>query len=196
MKARRILSIQNRQRVRPIDTALLRQLTRILLDEHLRVPSHELGLHLVDAPEMARLNQSFLQHEGSTDVITFDHADIPPPTPHRAEDHQLHGEIFVSVPDALAQAEEFQTTWTSELLRYVIHGLLHLLGHDDRNPPARRAMKRAENRLLQFMEKTHPLHRLERRAPQRRPPTARSQTTSPTHSSVTNARRKHPLGKR
>ena len=159
----RILSIQNRQRARPVAISRLRRITRAVLQDHLQVESHELGLHLVGAAEMARLNQAFLHHEGSTDVITFDHSESPPATPvSGTSPGQLHGELFISVPDAIAQAREFGTTWQEELLRYVIHGLLHLLGHDDRKPPARRVMKRAENRLVKALAGEHPIARLQR----------------------------------
>jgi probable rRNA maturation factor len=52
------------------------------------------------------------------------------------------------VPEAVRQAAEFGTTWEAELLRYVIHGILHLRGYDDLEPAKRRVMKREENRLV------------------------------------------------
>ena len=136
-----VLAFRNRQRVRPLRLSLLRRITRQTLGE-LGVADYELGFHFVDAAEMARINQTFLQHAGSTDVITFDHSD-------GAE--QLHGEIFISVPDAVQQAREFRTTWTEELVRYLIHGLLHLRGYDDLQPALRRVMKREEERLLRLV---------------------------------------------
>jgi probable rRNA maturation factor len=138
---RSILVFRNRQRARPLKIPLLRRLTSHLLQEELGAGSYELGIHFVDATEMARLNWKFLQHEGSTDVITFEHSDKKSPA-------QLHGEIFISIPDAVKQAREFGTTWQSEVVRYVIHGLLHLCGYDDLQPKKRRVMKREENRLL------------------------------------------------
>jgi rRNA maturation RNase YbeY len=95
---------------------------------------------------MARVNWQFLQHEGSTDVITFDHGDSSSDIQHSTS--HLHGELFICVDDAVAQAMEFRTTWQSEIVRYVVHGVLHLLGHDDLKPDLRRKMKREENRLV------------------------------------------------
>ena len=60
---------------------------------------------------------------------------------------QLHGELFVCVDEAIIQAKRFRSTWQSEIVRYIIHGVLHLLGHDDLKAAARRSMKREENRL-------------------------------------------------
>ncbi len=191
----RTLSVRNRQRVRRVNTPLLRCIPLQLLDEQLRIDDFELAIHLVAASEMAEVNWNFLQHEGSTDVITFDHSDpgerpspgagicapsslkntsIPvkaptslrPGRPHSAGFHEdLHGEIFICLDDAVKQARAFQTTWQSELTRYVIHGLLHLCGHDDLQPAARLKMKREENRLLRETTKRFVLAKLETRNP-------------------------------
>jgi probable rRNA maturation factor len=72
----------------------------------------------------------------------------------------LFGEIFISVDDAVAQARQFRTTWPAELVRYVIHGILHLRGYDDLTPAARRTMKKEENRLLSGVRRGFPLSKL------------------------------------
>lgn len=140
-KLRSTLSIRNRQKVREIDTRLLRQITRDFLNSIESVDGYELCVHLVDAPEMARVNRQFLDHEGSTDVITFDHQEDP-------DSDRLYGEIFVCLADAVKQARQFRATWQSELTRYVVHGILHLCGYDDLDEDDRREMKQAENRCL------------------------------------------------
>lgn len=185
----RTLSIRNRQRVRRIDTGLLRRLTLHVLKTQLGVVDFELAIHLVAAGEMARLNKTFLNHQGSTDVITFDHSDTvgqasslsrtPYAVPCRSNATTnpsgsenldrleacpaLHGELFICIDDAVKQAREFRTTWPSELVRYLIHGLLHLRGHDDLKPAARRWMKREESRLLRQVAKSFTLSKLETR---------------------------------
>ncbi len=129
--------IANRQRTRRVNVREIRALTEAVLAD-LGVMA-ELGIHLVSAREMAQVNWDFLRHEGSTDVITFDHGSTP---------ERLYGELFISVADTVKQAGEFGTAWTEELARYVIHGLLHLHGYDDLEPAKRRVMKREENRLV------------------------------------------------
>ena len=47
----------------------------------------------------------------------------------------LHGEIFICVDEAIPQAKEFRTSWQSEIVRYIVHGVLHLLGHEMPSPP-------------------------------------------------------------
>jgi probable rRNA maturation factor len=143
------LVILNRQRAKKINTRLLRQMLLTVL-EKLKVTEAELGINLVNAREMARINWDFLQHTGSTDVITFDHSDPCQPQPKHGV--ALHGELFICVEDAVRQAREFGTQWQSELVRYAVHGVLHLLGYDDLKPELRRTMKREENRLVRWLQ--------------------------------------------
>jgi rRNA maturation RNase YbeY len=74
----------------------------------------------------------------------------------------LHGEIFVCVDEALLQARKFGTSWQSETVRYVVHGVLHLLGHDDLRAAARRGMKREEDRLVREISRRFSLAQLAR----------------------------------
>jgi probable rRNA maturation factor len=148
------LCLRNRQRTRLVDLRLLRRLTASLLSDTLALPTFELGIHLVEPAEMACINETFLQHTGSTDVITF---------PHDGNDaRHLHGELFISVADAVAQAREFRTTWQTELARYVVHGLLHLRGYDDLTSAARRKMKREEGRIVRLLGRQFTLSKLAR----------------------------------
>ncbi len=137
--------IANRQRARKINSRLLKQIVSALFTE-LQITEAELGINLVGAREMTLVNENFLQHEGSTDVITFDHLDPRPKT--QDAKPKIHGELFICVDEAILQARTFDTIWQSEVVRYVVHGILHLLGHDDRRAAARRVMKREENRLV------------------------------------------------
>ncbi len=146
--------IANRQRTKKINAGLLKQIAEALLAD-LKIETAELGVNLVAAREMILVNETFLRHEGSTDVITFDYANegragspLPADGAHGVTRPTFHGEMFVCVDEAVLQAVKFKTTWQSEIVRYVIHGVLHLLGHDDRHAAARRRMKREENRLL------------------------------------------------
>ena len=129
--------ITNRQRDRKVDSRRVRAVAEAALAEA-RLGA-ELGIHFVSAKRSAEVNWQFLQHEGPTDIITFDHGSTPA---------RLFGEMFICVPEAVRQAAEFGTTWEAELLRYVIHGILHLRGYDDLEPAKRRVMKREENRLV------------------------------------------------
>ncbi len=150
-----LLSFRNRQRTRRVDLRLLRKIAVACLKEIFAQPQFELGIHLVAAEEMATVNQNFLQHSGSTDVITFDYS---------ASETVLYGEILISIDDAVSQAKEFRTTWQSELVRYIVHGILHLRGFDDLNAVARKKMKREENRVVVELTRRFLLSKLQRPA--------------------------------
>jgi probable rRNA maturation factor len=159
------ITIFNRQRTKKINLQQLKQISRTLLEE-LELETVEIGINLVGSKEITRLNETFLRHAGPTDVIAFDYRFGVPPSGGKSAGrsdragrlkpgHQtVHGEIFICVDEAILQARRFGTTWQSEIVRYLVHGLLHLLGFDDANAGVRRRMKQAENRLL---------HRLARR---------------------------------
>jgi probable rRNA maturation factor len=151
--------IANRQRARKINSRLLREIAGALLAD-LKIEEAELGINLVAAREMILVNETFLRHEGSTDVMTFDYANegragspLPADGAHGVTRPTFHGELFICVAEAVLQAGKFRTTWQSEIARYIVHGILHLLGHDDLHAAARRRMKREENRLLAGLSK-------------------------------------------
>jgi probable rRNA maturation factor len=58
------------------------------------------------------------------------------------------GELVISTEQAIANARRFRTTPARELTLYVVHGILHLHGYDDRTPAQRRRMRAAERRFL------------------------------------------------
>jgi probable rRNA maturation factor len=140
--------IANRQRAEKINAWLLKEIVAAILAE-LEIGHCELEINLLGAKEMAALNEAFLQHAGSTDVITFDYSEGKK----LRKDVGVAGEIFISIDDAIAQAKEFKTNWQSEIARYIVHGILHLLGHDDLKSPSRRKMKREENLLVRKLSK-------------------------------------------
>ena len=151
----KVLRFFVRQRVLKLERALWRRLACCLLQEMLAHGDYQLGVHFVGATEMARLNETFLGHQGSTDVITFNHQE-------KGDPRHLYGEIFISVDDAVIQARQFRACLPSELTRYLIHGVLHLEGFDDGSPASRRAMKRRENSLLKELSGRFDLGRLAR----------------------------------
>ena len=137
------LNFSNLQRTKPLRARQLKVITEAALAE-LGTAHWNLTFYLVNSRRMAEINETHLQHEGPTDVITFDYGEGES----RNTQCALHGEIFICVDVAVTQAREFRATWQSEVVRYVVHALLHLCGHDDQQPAARRAMKRREDALV------------------------------------------------
>jgi len=174
-----LLVLRNRQHARRVNIPLLRRIVRSLIAELVGVESYELCIHLVATPEVVRLNETFLRHAGSTDVITFDYAVGQASRLSVASKSQeigdrrdacptLRGEIFVCVNEAIRQARRFCTSWQSELVRYVVHGVLHLRGFGDQHVTARSKMKREENRLLRELTRRFALMKLAGSHPRRR----------------------------
>ena len=94
-------------------------------------------VHVIGDEQMASAHQEFLGVEGTTDVITFDLSGGGPGSD-CAED--LDGEILVNAQLAAREAQDRGHSPEAELLFYVAHGLLHLLGYDDGSDEEREAM--------------------------------------------------------
>jgi len=167
------LYLRNRQRSRGVDLRLLRKIAMTLLRDLLALKKVELGIHLVEPAEITRLNESYLAHAGSTDVITFNYLSngwqAESPAIQQVANlrypscTEVHGEIFICVAEAVAQARRFDTTWSAEVVRYVVHGVLHLIGYDDLTQPVRRKMKREEDRLFEELAGRFALSKLARK---------------------------------
>jgi probable rRNA maturation factor len=156
-----VIAIRNRQQTRPVDLRRLHRIVRELFAQIPRVSRVELSVCMVGGAEMTCLNETYLHHGGSTDVITFDYSE--PGTRNPELSRRLHGEIFICVEEAVRQARRYRTSWPRELIRYLVHGVLHLRGYDDRSARARRRMKREEDRLLAALAARFPLSRLARK---------------------------------
>lgn len=135
------LEVRNRQRKWPINVDLVLEIGTWVAEALFEHQSAEISVQLLAPTRMAEVNQDFLQHEGATDVITFDLSEEEMPD-------FLMGEILVCPEVASKQSKEFGTPWHEEVIRYVIHGLLHLRGFDDLEPKKRKVMKRHENKWV------------------------------------------------
>lgn len=103
----------------------------------------ELHVILVGGRTMARLNAGFRGRGGPTDVLAFGLAgDGGAPGP------AVAGEIYICPAVAAEAALRFGTGLAQECVLYAVHGMLHLAGFDDGEPTARRAMRRAERRVM------------------------------------------------
>jgi probable rRNA maturation factor len=153
-----MLRVHSRPRSHEVDCHLLECITGTLLRELFELDSFTLQINIVAAPEMTRLNETFLRHRGSTDVLAFDYRE---PSGERG----IYGEIFVCKDEAIIQAARFHTTWQSELVRYVVHAMLHLMGYDDQTPSDRRKMKAEENRWLKELARRFDFSKLDRNEP-------------------------------
>ncbi len=94
----------------------------------------------MDNAEIHRVNRQFLEHDFATDVISFSLGE---------PDGPLEGDLMVSAEMAVEQAARYGWSPLEELLLYVIHGTLHLVGYDDLTEEDRAVMRRQESHYLQ-----------------------------------------------
>jgi probable rRNA maturation factor len=134
------ITVRNLQRKVSVDAMDLEKFARKALEVCLRVPRkkktdlvqlREISVLIVSDGRMASLHRQFMNESGPTDVITFQ-----------------HGEIFISAETARRNARRFGNALARELRLYVVHGLLHLHGFDDRDEGSARKTQIVQRRIL------------------------------------------------
>ena len=138
-----MIRVLNRQRRLAVKLPALQTFAESALSECLKLRPRKSGVLkeladinviLVSDKRIAQIHRQFMNEPGPTDVITFQ-----------------HGEIVVSVETAKRQARQFGTTLEHELRLYVVHGLLHLHGFDDKTASGAAEMKRVQERLVRSL---------------------------------------------
>ena len=125
------ITVRNLQRKVRIDSRALQEFANCALE---KIPNHSLGeidVLLISDRRMAALHREFMNIAGPTDVITFQ-----------------HGEIFISVETAKRNARRFRNSLAHEVKLYLVHGLLHLHGYDDKTAAGARQMEKRQQRIL------------------------------------------------
>ena len=87
---------------------------------------------------LQKINEKYLQHTDLTDVITFDHS----------QEENLIGDIYISTERVRENASKFNSTFKSEIARVMIHGILHLIGYNDKSKIEKKGMREMENKFL------------------------------------------------
>ena len=135
-----LVEITNSQKLKKINLPKLENyLNRIgnILD----ISSQKISLFFCDRNTIKKINKRFFGKSQSTDVISFPLKDD--------FDVNYLGEIVVSVEEAVKTCNQFGLSWQKELLLYVIHGILHLLGYDDRTAKKRMKMEKKQQEVLE-----------------------------------------------
>src|SRR5437660_12495067 len=134
------ISVRNLQRKVPVNLASLQEFAAKVIPRCLRLQKRKrtnlrrlrnIFVWLISDRRMSRLHLQFLGQTGPSDVLTFQ-----------------HGEIFISVETAERHARVFGNPLVRELQLYIVHGLLHLHGFDDRTPAEAHKMKSTQERIL------------------------------------------------
>ena len=134
------IAIHSPQEIVPIDNRRLREIARAVLDGE-DVKDYEISIACVDNPTIHRLNKQYLDHDEPTDVLSFPYS--------AANAKKLEGELVIGIEIAQEQAKERGHDVQAELALYVIHGLLHLCGYDDKSSDDEKTMRERERHYLQ-----------------------------------------------
>ena len=103
----------------------------------------EIGYLFCDDEKILEVNREYLGHDYYTDIITFDYS----------EGDTISGDIVISLDTVASNAEQQGTDYAEELMRVVVHGILHLCGINDKGPGEREIMEAAENKALAMPQK-------------------------------------------
>ncbi|MCG8409703.1 MAG: rRNA maturation RNase YbeY [Bacteroidales bacterium] len=88
---------------------------------------------------LLKINKEYLSHDYYTDIITFNYC----------QGDLISGDIFISIDTVKNNSERFNVTFIDELHRVIIHGVLHLVGYDDKNEDQQKVMTQKENEYLE-----------------------------------------------
>ncbi len=138
------IEIKNQQKRIPLKSSSTIKIVQKIL-KHQGVRQADLSVAFVTDRKMQALNKKFLQHDHPTDVLSFD---WQPPKAARVKVRKIEGEIIVSAVTAYNNAKRFKTSPYREVILCVVHGLLHLLGYDDRASGERKTMRAKEKELM------------------------------------------------
>ena len=136
------ITLRNLQRKIPVNVAELERFSEKAVQHSLQLHKQrrtdlrklsQIFIWLISDRRMAVLHRTFLGQSGPTDVLTFQ-----------------HGEIFISVDTARRHARAFENSLLRELKLYIVHGVLHLHGFDDKTPSESHRMKAAQEKILRI----------------------------------------------
>lgn len=100
----------------------------------------DLAYMFCDDPTILKINKDYLNHDYFTDIITFDYDELD----------IVSGDIFISVDTVRSNSKEYGVSFDNELLRVIIHGVLHLIGFDDTDDDKQAVMTQKENESLEI----------------------------------------------
>ena len=105
----------------------------------------QLTFNFVSEERQLSLNEQFLNHDTHTDIITFDYS----------KNKSLKAEFFISLWAVSLSAKEFSQSLENEILRVVVHGILHCLGYKDDSKRNKHKMRELEDKFIEMFHVKH-----------------------------------------
>ncbi|MGQ1785564.1 rRNA maturation RNase YbeY [Saccharicrinis sp. GN24d3] len=124
-----------------LDTEILTKWINAIIKKY-RGISKEISFLFCSDEYILKVNREYLNHDYYTDIITFDYC----------EGNVISGDILISIDTVRSNATDYNTTFTKELNRVIIHGILHLLGFKDNTPERDAEMHKLEDKALELLE--------------------------------------------
>ena len=124
-----------------IDAPLLEKWIAAVAKTHNRIVG-PLTYIFCDDPKIIEVNRQFLNHDYYTDIITFDYS----------RGRMISGDMFISLDTVMSNSQAVGASYGRELLRVIIHGVLHLCGINDKGPGEREIMESFENKALAILD--------------------------------------------
>lgn len=132
------IAVENLNKNYTVDIKAVRRIAGRVLGCLAKKDLFELGIIFLDDVAIRRINRRFKKEDRATDVLSFD------------LDEGLR-EIYISIDRAAANSRRYRTGPAPELVRYIIHGILHLYGYDDLKREERTRMSAKEDEILRWL---------------------------------------------
>lgn len=142
-----MITVRSLQKDLPISSDSVKKAIACLL-AHLKVRTDFLSVYFVTNKKISLLHSKFFKDPSPTDCITLPiDSPLSPSSPH------CLGEVFICPATALAYAQKHQIDPYEETTRYLVHGILHLIGYEDTTPKLKAQMRRKETQCLKHLKK-------------------------------------------
>lgn len=141
------IQIRNSQNKKPIKKIILKKIIKEILS-FLDLSDYKVSFVFVDNASITKLNRKYFKRNTDTDVIAFSLYDENDP-------YNFLGEVVISIEKAMENKKVFDVSCNEEIVLYIIHGLLHLVGYKDTNAIDKKNMKEKEKEVMFFLKKRY-----------------------------------------
>ena len=120
------------------EDAVIEWISKVILSEDKK--EGEINYIFCDDAYLLEINQQYLHHDTLTDIISFDYS----------VGNELHGDVFISVERVRENASDFNVSFYEEILRVMVHGVLHYCGYKDKRESDEIRMREKENEKIKL----------------------------------------------